>query len=130
MGKPNRRRVRMQQFKSQVSEHMLGEDGLIPVDLNDDVTLYLKVALYPIDTDGDDYVERMKAAADIRGMALVALSYSPEIPEEHVDERHAFAEQQWRQFLEAGYTEKDFITLLNTETADARERLGKFKYTG
>jgi len=111
----------MDQFKAQVAENVIGDDGLIPVEISEETTLYLRVALYPIDMDGDDYVERMKVAATIKDMALVAFSYHPE---------GVSAEDQWSAFLKAGYTEADFSKLLNTETESARERLGKFRYAG
>lgn len=121
MGKPNRRRVRMQQFKQQVAEHVLPEDQLIPVDVEvdgEDRTVWLKVGLAL--TADDDFGEQVKAAKDADELALVVLGGHPEHD----------AEEQLATWKAAGYTVDDLAMLFGTESRAAQERLGNFRYAG
>lgn len=121
MGKPNRRRVRMTQFKQQVAEHVLPEDQLIPVDveIGDDVqTVWIKVGLAL--TADDDFAERVKAAKTTEELALVILGGHPEHD----------ADEQLATWKAAGYTVDDLAMLFGTESRAAQERLGNFRYAG
>ncbi|MFJ2518651.1 hypothetical protein ACIOWF_06735 [Cellulosimicrobium cellulans] len=121
MGKPNRRRVRMAQFKQQVAEHVLPEDQLVPVDVEvgDDVrTVWIKVGLNL--TADDDFTEQVKEAKDADALALVVLGGHPEHD----------AEEQLATWKAAGYTVDDLAMLFGTESRAAQERLGNFRYAG
>ncbi|MGM7422789.1 hypothetical protein [Cellulosimicrobium sp. CpK407] len=121
MGKPNRRRVRMSQFKQQVAEHVLPEDQLVPVDVEvdgEDRTVWIKVGLAL--TGDDDFGEQVKAAKNADELALVVLGGHPEHD----------AEEQLATWKAAGYSTDDLAMLFGTESRAAQERLGNFRYAG
>lgn len=120
MSKPNKRRIKMADFKAQVAEQVISPNGLIEVDLDDHGSIFLRVPLLPTDTDEDDFVQRMSSAVGTRDLALVALG----------EYDGTDAGEQWDKWEAAGYGEADFMILLRTETEAARERLGKFRYAG
>lgn len=115
-----RRRVRMDRFKAQVAEHVISPDNLIELEIGEDqfVTIKLPILL----AEGDDFVARIEAAQHEGGeaIALVILGQS--------DERTA--EEQLKMWLDAGNTVEDLATVFSAETADARDRLGKFRFNG
>lgn len=116
MTSPNRRRVRMQQFKEQVGEAVLPEGNLIEVDLPTGETVHVKIPI-PFTSD-DDFITRLQAAEGARESCLVVLGEHPEHD----------AEEQWAKWEAAGYTEEDLAMLLKAETAAANERLEAFRY--
>lgn len=118
MSKPNQRRVRMEQFKQQITEQVLPEDGMVPIDLDDTTTVYIKVPVAL--AEGDDFLERMQAASSEEDVAIVILSgYDG-----------ATAEQQWETWQAAGYTGSDLIKLFTAERAAAEDRFRAFRYKG
>lgn len=117
MSKPNKRRVRMDQFKAQITEQVLPEDRLVPVDLGPDTVVTIKL---PIMLDEDDpYIEQMQAATTAEEIALVILSGS-DVP----------AEEQWQTWQFAGYDGTDLMELFSAERAAAEDRLKAFRYKG
>lgn len=118
MSKPNKRRVRMDQFLAQVTEQVLPTDALIPIDVAHDETVWIKVPLSAV--EGDEYMDAVRAAKGDEELALVVLG-------EHPDHT---AEEQWETWQAAGYTAEQLAMVFATETSAARERLGNFRYAG
>lgn len=118
MGK--RRAVRMDRFKNQLAENVLGPDGLIELEVADGEKVSIRLPL--LLNEGDDYAERIEAASQNGGeaIALVLLGGHPD----------RSAEEQWDTWTGAGYTADDLAIAYHVEMADARERLGKFRYSG
>lgn len=117
MSKPNKRRVRMDQFKAQLAEQVLPENRLVEVDLGNGSVVHMKL---PIMLDeGDDFMERLAAAPDGEAVALVVLSGSL-VP----------AEEQWAAWQAAGYDSTDLSEVFQAETSAARERWDAFRYKG
>ena len=118
MSKPNQRRVRMQQFQHQIAEQVLPENNLIPVDLDDDTTVYLKIPV--VLPEGDDFLEELQAAKTEEQVALVVLAgYDG-----------ATAQEQWDTWRAAGYSGTDLMKVFATERAAAEDRLKAFRYKG
>jgi len=117
MSKPNKRRIRMDQFKAQITEQVLPDDALIPVELSEDVTVYIKIPIL-LDEE-DDFLERLQACTTQKDVALVILSGGDADPEE-----------QWKQWQLAGYDGVDLVKLFNSERAAAEDRLKAFRYKG
>lgn len=119
MGKPNRRRVRMAQFKQQVAEQVLPADQLIPVDVEvdgEEKTVWVKIAI-AVGGD-DDFAEAIKETKTAEDLALVVLGgYDG-----------ATAEEQYETWRAAGYTADDLAQLFGVESRAAQERLGNFRY--
>ncbi|ANC31429.1 hypothetical protein [Isoptericola dokdonensis] len=123
MSKPNnkRRRINMAQFKDQVSEQVVGEGSLIPVDLPNGETVWIKIAVN-LEED-DDYADRLREAGennDSEAMARVVLSGHPDHD----------ADEQLLKWVDAGYTIGDLGQLVGAETNAARDRLAAFRYRG
>lgn len=118
MSKPNKRRIVMEKFKAQVAEEIIGEDGLVEVDLPMEERVWVKITL-PFSND-EDYLDRLRAAEGARESCLVILGEHPE---------HS-AEDQWAKWEAAGYTEDDLAMLVKAETAKAKEKQDGFRYRG
>lgn len=118
MSKPNKRRVVMEKFKAQVAEEVIGDDGLVEVDLPGGETVWVKVAL-PFSNE-DEYLEELKAATTAKESCLVVLG-------QHSDHT---AEDQWAKWEAAGYTEDDLALFLKAETARAKDAQEGFRYRG
>jgi len=116
MTSPNRRRVRMEQFKEQVTETVLPEGNLIEVELPDGTSVFVKIPI-PFTAD-DEFIKRLQDAEGSRESCLIVLGEHPEHD----------AEEQWAKWEAAGYTEEDLAMLLKAETAAANERLEAFRY--
>ena len=117
MSKPNKRRVKMDQFRAQLAEQVLPDDNWIPVELSDgsEVTVKIPVAL----SEGDPFMDDFKDATTEEELALVILSGGVRP-----------AGEQWEAWKAAGYTGADLLKLWRSETDAANERLGAFRYKG
>lgn len=115
-----RRRVRMDRFKAQVAEHVISPDNLIELEIGEDVFVTIKLPI--LLAEGDDYVKKIEEAQHEGGeaIALVILGESAD----------RTAEEQLELWLDAGNTIEDLATVFTAETADARDRLGKFRFNG
>lgn len=115
----NRRRVRMDKFKAQIADQVIGEDSLVELETGkgEYVTIYI-----PIDPEeAEAHGKQLQASgADTEAGALVIFSHNPDVS----------AEDQLAQWKAAGLTMKDLLLAYQAETVDARERLGKFRYRG
>lgn len=115
-----RRRVRMDRFKAQLAEAVIGEDSLLEVEVGEDEAVVMRLpVLLP---EGDDYQERVANAAGDSGRAaaLLILGYHPT----------RSAEEQLDVWESAGYTTDDLAAVFGAETNAARERLGNFRFNG
>lgn len=117
MSQPNKRRVRMDQFKAQIADRVLPDDYLVPVDLPDDKTVYIKIPVAL--PEGDDFLDRLSAANNEEEVCLTILSGAT-IP----------AEDQWETWKTAGYTGTDLIKVFTAERLAAEDRLKAFRYKG
>lgn len=117
MSKPNRRRVRMDQFKRQMAEQVLPDDSLVQVELDEVRSVQIKIPVM-LDED-DDFPARIEAAESLEEMALVLLS-GGSTP----------AEEQWETWKAAGYDAVDLMKVYATERAGAEERMRQFRYKG
>lgn len=116
MSKPNKRRVRMDQFKSQIADAVLADDRLVEIAVSDSESVWIKIPLML--ADDDDFPQRLREAEDGAALALVILSGHPDVS----------AEEQWATWTAAGYDEIDLATLFGTENQAAQERLKNFRY--
>lgn len=117
MPKPNKRRVKMEQFKAQIAEQVLPDDNLIPVELPDGSEIMVKI---PVALGEDDsFMDDFQAASTEEELALVILSGGVRP-----------AGEQWEAWKAAGYTGADLLKLWRVETDAANERLAAFRYKG
>lgn len=121
MSKPNKRRVRMDQFKSQVVENL--GDNFADVELGGEhgsVRLRLGVAATsgPTQEAFEEALNEHRESGDTDAMCLEILSHNND----------ATGEEQWERWKEAGYDSDDLAMVFFAETAAYRDRLGKFRY--
>ena len=117
--KDRRRRVRVDQFKKQLAEEVIGEDSLVELEIGrgEFVTIYV-----PLDGDDTKDVGRKlrEAGDDKEAGALVVLAGNPDVS----------AEDQLAKWLDSGNSLDDLIKIYMVEMRAAAERLGEFRYRG
>ncbi|MFD6032445.1 hypothetical protein ACX12M_17130 [Cellulosimicrobium cellulans] len=123
MAKTKQRRapVRMDKFKRQFSEEVIGEGSLVPVEIGDGDVVKIKLPLL-LDED-DDYQDRLQQATqsdEEDAVPLVVLGANPDRD----------AEEQWAAWQAAGYTSKDLAAIYQAELLAAQDRLRDFRYGG
>jgi hypothetical protein len=117
-----RRNVRMDQFKRQIAEEVIGPDGLVDVEIGkgEFVRIKLPVAL----DESDDYQERLQQASKEEeygeALSLEVLGHDPD----------RSAEEQWAAWQAAGFDAGDLALVFQAETVAANERLKAFRYAG
>lgn len=112
MTKPNKRRVRMSQFQEQIAEAVLPPDGTVPIELDDERTVTIRIPLHAGNGD-DEYVNALKGAKTSEDLALIVLG-----------------EEQWQTWQEAGYSADDLSAVFTAEGQAAKDRLRDFRYKG
>lgn len=120
--KNTRRKVRMDQFKRQVAEEVIGPDSLVDIEIGKGEIVRIKV---PVGLDEhDDYQEKIQEAMKEEeygeAVALVVLGQDPD----------RSAEDQWAAYQAAGYDSGDLALVFQSETIAASERLKAFRYAG
>ena len=113
-----RRRVRLDRYKEQIAENVIGPDGLLELELSESDSVKVKLPI--LLDEGDDYTKRLAEAADEEERALIVFGFNPE----------RSAEEQLAAYLAAGGTYRDLAVILQAETATAQEALGKLRYRG
>lgn len=119
MSSSKRRRIRVDQFKKQLAENVIGADGLIELEIGQGhfVTIYIPLG----SEEREALAEALKSAGDDhRAGALVVLDHNPA----------RSADEQLEAWESAGLTVEDLMRIYQVETQDALERLGKFRYKG
>lgn len=117
MGK-TRRVVRMDEFRKQIDEAVIGADHLVEVEAAPGKSVWIKIPLNL--AEDDDYPARLQAASTGKDLALVILSGRPGVT----------AQEQWETWSDAGWDENDLAVVFGTENKAAQERLGNFRYRG
>lgn len=109
MGKPNGRRVRLEQFRQQLEEAVLPPDGVVKVDLPGGGQVQFRV---PLNAEpGDEYVAAIQATQDEDDLLTVVLGQD--------------GADRW---LSSGATASEFAVLFAVESRGASERLRDFRY--
>ncbi len=118
MSKPNRRKVRMEQFRQQWSEQVLPADRLREVELDDDTSVFVKIPV--LLKEDDPFPQQMQEASTEEEVCLVVLSGHPE----------RSAQEQWEMWQAAGYDAADLMALFQSLRAEADEAAQRFRYKG
>lgn len=109
MSKPNKRRVKLTEFRAQLAEAVLPPDGVVTVDLDDDTSISFRI---PLQLDDDDpYLAAIKAASGADEMLHVLLS-----------------EEDAAIWTNAGNTADELMVLFGAESQGAQERMRDFRY--
>lgn len=115
----NRRRVRMDKFKAQLAEEVIGEDSLVELEIakGEYVTIYI-----PVDPEkaAEFGKELQGIGSDSEAGALLVLGNNPTVT----------AAEQFEKWQAAGFDVRDLLLAYSAEAQSARERLGKFRYRG
>lgn len=120
MGK--QRTVRLDKFRKQIAENVIGEDNLVRIEFGGGPEDYVTIKLPIMLPEDDDFMDRIAAASnsDDRDLdfSLVVLSGHPT----------RTAEEQVDIWLEAGNTYSELANVYAVEARAAQERLGNFRY--
>jgi len=123
MAKAKQRRapVRMDRFKKQFADEVIGEGSLVPVEIGDGEVVKIKL---PIMLDEDDeYQDVLREAFDSGEAEQVSLAVLGGDPDRS-------AEEQWEAWKAAGYDSSDLAAVYRAELSAAQDRLNDFRYGG
>ena len=116
------RTVRVDRFRRQIAENVVGEGSLVRVEFGPGPDEFVTVKMPVMLADDDDFSERLQEAIQAedsdREIALVILSGNPDI----------LAEDQLDRWLNAGLGIKELATIYGTERRRVEEALGNFRY--
>lgn len=116
MAKNERMRpIRFDQFKKQLEE--VGIGNLQEVNLTKTDSIWIRLGNTIDEPDGDEFMDRLRGAADSTEAAMVVLDYYPD----------ATAEEQWELFEANEGTADQLAALWQAATMDQRERLGELR---
>jgi hypothetical protein len=123
MAKTKQRRapVRMDRFKKQFADEVIGESSLEQVEIGDGDYVWIKLPVM-LDED-DDYQDKITEAYksdDEDAVPLVVLGQHPDHD----------AHEQWAKWKAAGYDATDLAAIFRVQTQAAQERLNDFRYGG
>lgn len=120
MANPDRRRrVRVDQFKKQFAEEVIGADSLIELEIGKGEIVTIHIPIDP--EEAQELVSQLRDVGDdLTAGALVVLAGNPV----------ATAEEQLEKWLDKGFTIPDLMQIYATESQGVRDRAGKFRYRG
>lgn len=111
MSKPNKRRVRLSEFRAQLAEAVLPADGMVTVELDDEGENTISFQV-PLNLDAEDeYAAAIQASDGPDDLMRVVLG-----------------DEQGAAWLAAGGTSTDFAVLFGEESQSAAERMRDFRY--
>lgn len=123
MSKAKQRRapMRMDRFKKQFADEVIGEGSLEPIEIGDGEQVWVKLPIM-LDED-DDYQEQLQEASksdEPDAFPLVVLGQHPD----------RTAEEQWAAWQAAGYDGGDLAKAIRALSNEAQQRLNDFRYGG
>ena len=116
------RTVRVDKFRKQLAENVIGQDNTVRVEFGGDPEDYVTIKLPLLLEEEDDFMDRLTEAFEAedrdREVSLAVLSGHPT----------RTAEEQLELWLDAGNTHGELSQIYASELNAGRERLGNFRY--